>query len=452
MPRKHKTSSAHDEYDSRPSVFRSAAPLRPPSRSPSPPRRPRPYSSASHYAQPRRPRSPSPPRRPPPRTFVSEPPPLHVDGLLSAEEATRIMLQKFDIMDEQQARLAGYDDDSRGRLGGRRKKERARSVPLFDAPQRRRMSRVREYELWEPEREAIREAQVEMERRLDEEKVEHEREAARLEMEAMGQADFAFEATTATKKVGNRKATPRFVVSGPLDGCDAGDETDWFSGRRSTSTSLASRGSPPPRVDEFNSGVGDPRDEQHARWRSRRKEKKERLTRRAGAQCPLPSESPLLTTPFPEYASSAYRQNSPPARSGFSRPPSRRTSSLPPSRRPSSLPASCDSRPRSRRRPRPEGSDAEASEPARQSSLAPPSPPPSRSSRRRRPSPSSPSPSRTPRSPGKSPSPRSSDDEASRGQDLLSATAEAATAAVEQVGEAVSSALSRVLPSLFSSR
>lgn len=68
------------------------------------------------------------------------------------------MLEKWDLMDA----LApddvgeGWPTDPRGRT---KRKGRASSLP---SERRRTMSRVREYEMWEPEREKIRLAQVEM--------------------------------------------------------------------------------------------------------------------------------------------------------------------------------------------------------------------------------------------------------------------------------------------------
>ncbi|BGP19958.1 hypothetical protein JCM10213v2_008089 [Rhodosporidiobolus nylandii] len=213
------------------------------------PRRRRQYSpdgysdasvASSLYAAPPTDRSPSPPPRWPPlsdRTVAPEPPKLRADDrALSAEQATRLMLRKWDAMDEAVEEKSAVEG---GRGGRRGRKGRASSMPT-PRPDGRRMSRVREWELWRREGEAIRLAQVEMERRLDEEKEEHQREAARLEVEQLAREERS------KSKVATRKATPRFVVSSPSSS-DEEDGSDWNStGRRSATTSMASTGSPPP--------------------------------------------------------------------------------------------------------------------------------------------------------------------------------------------------------------
>ncbi|BGP43327.1 hypothetical protein JCM10450v2_007478 [Rhodotorula kratochvilovae] len=175
--------------------------------------------TSSLYASPpstRRSASPlPPPRRPSPHTFISEPPRLHVRETLSADAATRLMLEKWDLMDSLAAREA---DDPRGRR--ERRKSRASSMP---SGPRRRVSRVREYEMWQPERERIRLAQVEMERRADEEKEEAQ----------FVEAELVVKEAVAVKKVRDRKATPALVISRPVS--DNEDEDDWRSTGKSPS-------------------------------------------------------------------------------------------------------------------------------------------------------------------------------------------------------------------------
>ncbi|GAA6046839.1 hypothetical protein JCM3770_005669 [Rhodotorula araucariae] len=171
-------------------------------------------------------RSASPPssvRRPSPHAFACALPRLHVHEPLSAAAATRLMLTKWDLMDAARRE----DEDRRSRRG------RTRSVPTAAL---RSLSRVKEYELWQPERERIRLAQVEMERRADKEK-EPQLVQAELDTDRAGVQD--------------RGATPGVVVSAlPND-----DDGDWRStGRKSATTSMASMGSPPPQLDDSDSG------------------------------------------------------------------------------------------------------------------------------------------------------------------------------------------------------
>ncbi|TNY20208.1 hypothetical protein DMC30DRAFT_266302 [Rhodotorula diobovata] len=369
-------------------------------------------------------RSPvSPTRRPPRHTLITEPPHLHVRETLSAEAATRLMLEKWDLMDALSTGDAAADTDRRGR----RRKGRPSSLP---SQGQRRVSRVREYELWHPERERIRLAQVEMERRADEEAEAARVDVAQAEEEAQRAAD---DPVVKNKKVRDRKATPRLVVSAPVS--DEDSEEDWRStGRRSATTSMASTGSPRPRFDDSDSDEPS----KATQRRGKRGVRGERdLGRPPAAVQPLRNDdgharaSPRLQ-PAEQSSSSRSSRRRPP-------PPSRAVS-LPSSPRPSS--------------------SKHHDEPGRD--VAPDIAPDSRLSRRqpsrssrRRPRPSlaetpsrTPSPVRTPRSPGKSPSP--SLDPAAAGKsaapaaELLGAAADAGLAAVEQVGEAVSSALSRV--------
>ncbi|GAA5838986.1 hypothetical protein JCM11251_007846 [Rhodosporidiobolus azoricus] len=199
----------------------------------------------------------SPPSRPSPRSIVSDPPKLHVRETLSAEAATRLMLEKWDILDQQAREEGGKDNDLYHRS---RTKNRSSSVPssAIRPEPHRRMSRVREYELWKKEGEAIRLAQVRMEEQLDREKEEHQlAEAERWIQDVKWSDDEGFASEKRQKKVTSRKATPRFVVSAPASGDEDEDEADWRStGRRSATTSMASTGSPPPKLDDlayFNS-------------------------------------------------------------------------------------------------------------------------------------------------------------------------------------------------------
>ncbi|GAA5916183.1 hypothetical protein JCM5296_003957 [Sporobolomyces johnsonii] len=198
----------------------------------------------------------SPPRlpRPPPRGSVSSPPRFDVPdtAYLSADDATRLMLEKWDAMDElavrEQERQEGDESSNppEPRRGGRRARAaRACSMPTPrpDQQSRTRRSRVSEYEMWEPERERIRLAQVEMERQLEAEASQAAREI--VETEEKVQCDHTLGVTI---KVKDRKATPGFVV---VEGSNC-DLDEWrSSGCESVATSLASTsGSTPPPVDD----------------------------------------------------------------------------------------------------------------------------------------------------------------------------------------------------------
>ncbi|GAA6062799.1 hypothetical protein JCM10212_006160 [Sporobolomyces blumeae] len=114
------------------------------------------------------------------------------DEYLSADAATRLMLEKWDRLDdldqlEERLPLSNEPPTRYGR-GRSRAPNRANSVPTGGTgqdpgpghdPQRKR-SRVREWERWKPEMERIRLAQVEMEKRLDDEAREHQEASIRL--------------------------------------------------------------------------------------------------------------------------------------------------------------------------------------------------------------------------------------------------------------------------------
>ncbi|GAA5846679.1 hypothetical protein JCM9279_003407 [Rhodotorula babjevae] len=169
------------------------------------------------------PRPPQVDRRPSPHTFVSEPPRLHVRKTLSAEAATRLMLEKWDLMDE-----AVVEHEREGRRG-RRRGGRSSSVPS-------RGDRT-----------------VEMERREDEAKARVELAEVQAQQQQQVVVD---EPVVERKKVRDRKATPRIVVTAPVSD---NDDDEWrSSGRRSATTSMASTGSSPPLLDDLG----------EARWSS----------------------------------------------------------------------------------------------------------------------------------------------------------------------------------------
>lgn len=131
---------------------------------------------------------------------------------LSADEATRRMLEKWDFLDSNR-QSASSNDRPPGRDRDRRQPTRSSSVP--SAGTGRRKSRVREWEQWRPEMERIRLAQVEMERRLDEEAQAHQ--LASVE----GDRRESERSRTEQKKVRERKSTPRYPAArGTLSDAD----------------------------------------------------------------------------------------------------------------------------------------------------------------------------------------------------------------------------------------
>ena len=120
------------------------------------------------------------------------------DDPLSADAATRIMLEKWDLLDKEQSSTSQR---------GRRAPTRSNSMPSTG----RRKSRVREWEEWKPEMERIRVAQVEMERKLEEEAKEHQ--LASMEKDRRDEARSRREDEVEEKRkkaIRNRKNTPRY--------------------------------------------------------------------------------------------------------------------------------------------------------------------------------------------------------------------------------------------------
>jgi len=151
------------------------------------------------------------------------------------------MLEKWDLMDDVALEEVEHGPEREGRRG-RRRAGRSSSVPARGDTA---VSRVREYELWYPERERIRLAQVEMERREDAAKARVVLAEAQSQMlQPIGPDKPVVE----KKKVRDRMATPRLVVSQPA----SGDDDEWLTaaGGRSTTTSMASTGSFPPLFDD----------------------------------------------------------------------------------------------------------------------------------------------------------------------------------------------------------
>ena len=139
------------------------------------------------------------------------------------------MLEKWDLMDDVALEEVEHGPEREGRRG-RRRAGRSSSVPARGDTA---VSRVREYELWYPERERIRLAQVEMERREDAAKARVVLAEAQSQMlQPIGPDKPVVE----KKKVRDRMATPRLVVSQPA----SGDDDEWLTaaGGRSTTTSM----------------------------------------------------------------------------------------------------------------------------------------------------------------------------------------------------------------------
>ncbi|GAA6005209.1 uncharacterized protein JCM10292_005344 [Rhodotorula paludigena] len=273
-----------------------------------------------------------------------------------------------------------------------------------------------------------------MERRLDEEK------------KAVVLSDDEVDAAVDKPKRRRRKATPAVLVSAPTS------DVEWDNeGRRSVLSSMASAGSPPPLVDKHNRRPDERGQFESAHHRARRDPSRRRSIRSVPSEdtrgsatgaCQSPLQAAvneLIRGPFADRRSSRKERRplSPSLEPSDHRPPrsrSARASSLPAQAHINNYERATHSRSREE-----DVSDTPAF--------------PTRSSRRRpsrsRRSTASPTPIETPRSPGKAASPASSVEEDHKGSgagDFL----DAAAGAVEQVSEAVSSALSRMLPGLFS--
>ncbi|KAL7336919.1 hypothetical protein BJY59DRAFT_404344 [Rhodotorula toruloides] len=394
----------------------------------------------------RRPDSARSPPLPRPRSSpLFDPPRLDVRAPLSAEAATRLMLEKWDLMDDLAERRASRSSSRSSSARSRQPKGRSSSLPPFEHERRRRISRVEEYERWKPERERIRLAQVEMERRLDEEKLE-----AQLVRHDERSESVASRSRSARSKVRQRKATPAVLGTAISSEEEQDDVASRRRGRLSALSLTASRGSPVSSWKEAQDPDG--------KQQSRQETKDERRSRRTRRERPPPDESPP-----PKARSRSSRQQRRPQRAtsvplpGLFTPapfpPTQRAASpSPPSdtSRASRSQRDVASRPRtrsSRSRPRPTGltpSPPPASVPTPSMSAAVSDAEP-RSSRRSRSSRRRPRPSRGP-SPDNSP-PYTT--QAATASDLLDAAASAGAAAVEQVSEAVSSALGKMLPGFF---
>ncbi|GAA5940366.1 hypothetical protein JCM1841_003921 [Sporobolomyces salmonicolor] len=261
---------------------------------------------------------------------------------------------------------------------------------------------VREYEMWEPERERIRLAQVQIERQLEE--AESVRQTVKEEEKV--HCDHSLDIKNQLK---GRKASPKFVVDGP--------DHDLYelNGGRSVATSLASTLDPTaPSVD--GGAWAEPV------WSNWHQPTLPARPVAAAVSPTLPRLLPLLPTANPSGPHQIPTSPFAPVATHLVRALRLPTLTLSTSTSLSLIP--------SPRRPR-----------------GPPSP-----------NAQTPFPAHTPRSPGESPSPPPGTDadidtdEPGGRAGVLSATATAGRAAAEQLGEAVTSALSRDLPSFFAGR
>ncbi|GAA5843651.1 hypothetical protein JCM5353_004916 [Sporobolomyces roseus] len=317
------------------------------------------------------------------------------DDPLSADAATRIMLEKWDLLDKEHSPTPQR---------GRRAPTRSNSVPSMG----RRKSRVREWEDWKPEMERIRLAQVEMERKLEEEAKAHQLASMEKDRQHEESSKGPGEEARRKKAIRNRKSTPCHKSA------EAEEESQFYGdgGRASVISRCAStkavRGDTPSRSSR----------------RSRRPPK-------PASPNFVPSKPPSPRRRDPRIAS---RHDTP-----LDKGHSTRARSAP-------VPYTQLRRSRSsRRKPRPTSPNTSSIAttsvaPSPASSRSPSPPRRSRSSRRRRP-PSPETRGAKPTSP--SPLPTSVANE----PDLLSSVQDAA----EQVSTAVSNAFNKVLPGFFSS-
>lgn len=181
------------------------------------------------------------------------------------------MLEKWDLMDDIAERQASRSSSRASSARCRQAKGRPSSLPPFEHDRRRRVSRVEEYERWKPKGEMIRLAQVEMERRLDEEKRE-----AELVGHEDRTASFLSRPTSARSKVRGRTATP--AVRNSAVSREEEDFARRRRGRLSALSSTASRGSP-----MFTDEETRDQDRRQRRQRETRDEKRSRWSRR---ECP----------------------------------------------------------------------------------------------------------------------------------------------------------------------
>ncbi|GAA5881576.1 hypothetical protein JCM16303_005493 [Sporobolomyces ruberrimus] len=348
---------------------------------------------------------------------------------LSADAATRIMMQKWDLLD------STYPSSS-SRRGRHEKTTRSNSVPPIGGMGRRK-SRVKEWEEWKGESERIRIAQVETERRLDEEAKERQLESIERE-ESIEEEKVGGEGKK--KKLRERKSTPRYPKLGEKLGSDLeGDES-------SPGSTTA--------VYEESEVERRPRS---ARGRRAHEEVKvvpqEPVPSRSRRRGPRPDRTPS-PVPIDSRKPNSDVEPNPPFSATHSSPPANRSRSSRRKPKPTSpAPKFSASPPKlpsqrfrsSRRKPRPTSHTPEPST----ASTAPTSPPPrssrrTRSSRtRRRPSPSRPPPPLPPMRQSSPPTPSPGPE-----PDLLAS----ATHAAEQVTEAVTNAFNRVLPGFFGTR
>ncbi|GAA5903025.1 uncharacterized protein JCM6883_002668 [Sporobolomyces salmoneus] len=335
---------------------------------------------------------------------------------LSADEATRIMMQKWDLLD---STVSPPPDRTSSRDGQRRQPIRSSSAPSTapTAGTGRRKSRVREWEKWKPEMERIRLAQVEMEKRMEEEAREHQLASMRGDgTEEESYRDEAEErAGKGKKKLRERKSTPRYPRRPSPDAREDSDEREL---------------SPTASIESTKAVYDDSETESKLRRRGSRRrlrigEPRSRSTRPPSrrAQNRRPVESPSPNPP-------------PPLDSRRARTEKESDESLP-------LPVSQASAQRSRsrrRKPRPRSVSPPPSKPATPVIDPSPTPPSTRQSRS----------SRNRKRPSPSPPPTATEDKATRTpsggeNDLLST----ATLAAEQVSEAVTNAFTKVIPGLF---
>lgn len=362
------------------------------------------------------------------------------DDPLSADAATRIMLEKWDLLDKEHSPTPQR---------GRRAPTRSNSVPSMG----RRKSRVREWEDWKPEMERIRLAQVEMERKLEEEAKAHQLASMEKDRQHEESSKGPGEEARRKKAIRNRKSTPCHKSA------EAEEESQFYGdgGRASVISRCAST----------KAVRGDSEPETQERKRESRNRKREEVEPVPARRLYLSSHvlitwSDVVTSTAPSRSSRRSRRPPKPASPNFvpSKPPSpRRRDPRIASRHDTPLDKGHSTRARSapvpytqlrrsrssRRKPRPTSPNTSSIAttsvaPSPASSRSPSPPRRSRSSRRRRP-PSPETRGAKPTSP--SPLPTSVANE----PDLLSSVQDAA----EQVSTAVSNAFNKVLPGFFSS-
>ncbi|GAA5955762.1 hypothetical protein JCM3765_001843 [Sporobolomyces pararoseus] len=124
------------------------------------------------------------------------------EDYLSADAATRIMMEKWDLLDS----TISPPPPSESR--GQRRTTRSNSMPT--AGMGRRKSRVSEWEEWKPEMERIRLAQVEMEQKLEEEAKAHQLASMEKDRGVKARQIEQDRPEKGKKKLMERKSTPRY--------------------------------------------------------------------------------------------------------------------------------------------------------------------------------------------------------------------------------------------------